>query len=103
MLQGTVMTVVQFVAKIIERQFPDVKMKIDEPERKNGIYYIDVTRNGKLFTFMWKGSVGFGFWDDAPGKESFGIRPDVIIKQGRGMTLNDPVFTEINKRLALLA
>lgn len=61
-------------------------IKIDNPKEPNGIYYLEITADGKTYgktytTVSYQLNVGFGFWDDdhIDQETVYGTKPTFII------------------------
>lgn len=67
------------IEKLQERilsDFPDAETHLDEPIKKSGSWFLDISLGSRKVTIEWKPYQGFGFSDTARPTVSYGERPD---------------------------
>jgi transcriptional regulator with XRE-family HTH domain len=68
------MNEIEKVKAQLVRKYPDAKVELTAPARKDGVWWVDVVSNGKHLVIEWSSSTGFGI--TTPDADSFAERAD---------------------------
>jgi DNA-binding XRE family transcriptional regulator len=66
---------VQALKEKLEGKLPKATITLDEPEKQNGTWFLDVRTGKRAVTVEWRPSMGFGV--STPGGE-YGVGPDEL-------------------------
>src|SRR5436190_7661843 len=71
------MVLIHELIERVQRSFPDVKLRVDEPAHPDGFWHVDISRAGKTLVVQWTGGGPFGLASLVKGR-GLGEKPDEL-------------------------
>lgn len=69
---------IQKMEEVLRKDYPEGKIVLDEPLKKNGVWSLDLFLHGYYFAVAWQEDKGFGLaWKDG---RVYGEGPDGVFK-----------------------
>jgi hypothetical protein len=71
------------IEKKIRRRFPDATIEIDPPAKSDGIWFLDIIKDGHAVATQWQEGRGFGLTTN-PSPDAYGEGADEVIEDEDG-------------------